>query len=140
MGFVCVKLLLFENAALHCNDVVFDVSNFTDEWSHISNHFSDKLHPSFESGNSLADQLQLRLTNNCLTTNIYCNKIRKCCCFPTEGAGGGGGGSPPGLEVFSTVRPPLTSVCAACLVLQTRCAPGSRRVRYSTTVLLMVHW
>ena len=68
--------------SLHCSDGVSGVFNFTDEWSHISDNFSDKFHSSFESGNSVQKLIIAEAHRQCIVVNINCKEIRKCECSP----------------------------------------------------------
>lgn len=61
---------------------MFDVFTFADEWSHISNHFSDKFCPSFESGNSRL--ITAKAHRYFLTTNVCGKKTKKCPSLPKK--------------------------------------------------------
>jgi hypothetical protein len=106
-----------------CSDGIFVVFNFTDEWSYISNHFSNKFHPSFESGNSflklITDYLITAGAHRSLfTTSAYCEKVRKCKCLSTMWQEDSFIMVPLGIINVSTAYPFLSCVCSVTALCQ----------------------
>ena len=123
--------MVWKCVSLHCSDGVSGVFNFTDEWSHISDNFSDKFHSSFESGNSVQRLIIAKAHRQCIIVNINCKEIMIMWMFPQKRGVG------PTLEQYMSVLY-ILFWCVHVALQTAEC--HVYWFHLFITVLLMVHW